>query len=370
MSPPVLHLRSSAGLYGAEFMLLGLCTEQARRGARPTLAAFAPVQQPPPMLIALARQRQLPALVVPCRGRVDLGCVRTLRRCLVAAQRQGTRVLHCHDYKSVVYGALAGAGLPLGRVATVHGWIPGESRLGWYQRLERSVLRHFDQVCAVSPTLAAELEAAGVPSKRLRYIPNGVDVQRFQLGKAPPPEPELDDPDDVLIGTAARLSPEKNLGMLIEAVAEAITRGARLRLCVLGDGPERVRLERLAAPLLAQGRIDMPGAASALEHWYPRLDAFVLPSLSEGMPMTVLEALACGCPVLASNVGAVPDVLAGLPGCRVLPAGDRPALVDALCELRRRQKSLPALRRRVVERYSLEAMADGYDRAYEQALAA
>jgi glycosyltransferase involved in cell wall biosynthesis len=232
------------------------------------------------------------------------------------------------------------------------------------------VLRHFDQVCAVSPALAAELDAAGVPSKRLRYIPNGVDVQRFQLGKAPPPEPELDDPDDILIGMAARLSPEKNLGMLIEAVAEAVARGARLRLCLLGDGPERARLERLAAPLLAQGRIDMPGAATALEHWYPRLDAFVLPSLSEGMPMTVLEALACGCPVLASSVGAIPEVLEGLPGCRLLPAGDRRALVEALCQLRRRNRSLPALRRRVVERYSLAAMADGYERAYEQALAA
>lgn len=370
MSAPVLHLRSSAGMYGAEFMLLGLCAEQARRGARPTLAAFAPAQQPPPLLVALARQRQLPALVLPCRGRLDLRCLRTLRSCLAAAQQQGTRVLHCHDYKSVVYGALAGAGLSLARVATVHGWIGGEVRLGWYQRLERTVLRHFDQVCAVSPALAAELDSAGVPPHRLRHIPNGVDVHRFQLGKAPPRDPELDDPGDVLIGTAARLSPEKNLGMLIEAVTEAVARGARLHLCVLGDGPERARLERLAAPLLAQGRIDLPGAASALEHWYPRLDAFVLPSLSEGMPMTVLEALACGCPVVASHVGAIPEMLEGLPGCRVLPVGDQPALVDALCQLRRRDRSLPALRRRVVERYSLEAMTDGYDRAYEQALAA
>lgn len=370
MSPPVLHLRSSAGLYGAEFMLLGLCAEQARRGAKPTLAAFAPALQPPPLLIALAAQRQLPALALPCRGRLDLRCVRTLRGWLRAAQLRGTRVLHCHDYKSVVYGALAGAGLPLARVATVHGWVGGEVRAGLYQRLERAVLRSFDQVCAVSPTLAAELDATGIPAQRLRFIPNGVDVQRFEPDETPRPEPERDDPGEVLIGTAARLSPEKNLGMLIEAVAEAVARGARLRLCLLGDGPERGRLERLAAPLIVQGRVDMPGAATALEHWYPRLDVFVLPSLSEGMPMTVLEALSCGCPVLASNVGALPEMLEGLPGCRIVPAGDRSALVDALCQLRPRVGTLPALRRRVVERYSLAAMTDGYDRAYEQALAA
>jgi L-malate glycosyltransferase len=370
MSPPVLHLRSSAGLYGAEFMLLGLCAEQARRGARPTLAAFAPALQPPPLLIALATQRHLPTLALPCRGRLDLRCVRTLRSWLRAAQLRGTRVLHCHDYKSVVYGALAAAGLPLARVATVHGWVGGEVRASVYRRLEQAVLRGFDRVCAVSPALATELDAAGVPARRLQCVPNGVDVDRFQLGKAPLPDAELDDPGELLIGTAARLSPEKNLGMLIEAVAEAVARGVRLRLCLLGDGPERARLERLAAPLIAQGRIDMPGAATALERWYPRLDAFVLPSLSEGMPMTVLEALACGCPVLASNVGAVPEMLAGLPGCRIVPAGDRQALVEALCELRPRAATLPALRRRVVERYSLGAMADAYERVYEQALAA
>ena len=370
MSPPVLHLRSSAGLYGAEFMLLGLCAEQARRGGQPTLAAFAPASQPPPRLIALATQRQLPALALPCRGRLDLRCVRTLRSWLRAAHLRGTRILHCHDYKSVVYGALAAAGLPLARVATVHGWVGGEARAGLYRRLEQTVLRGFDQVCAVSPALAAELDAAGIPARRLRYVTNGVDVERFRPNQSPASDARPADSGEVLIGTAARLSPEKNLGMLIEAVVEAVARGARIRLCLLGDGPERARLERLAAPLFAQGRIDMPGAAIALEQWYPRLDAFVLPSLSEGMPMTVLEALACGCPVLASDVGALPEMLEGLAGCRILPVGDRPALVEALCVLRPRAGALPALRRRAVERYSLGAMADAYELAYTQALAA
>lgn len=366
MTGAALHLRSSAGLYGAETMLLGLCAEQLRRGAGATLAAFVAEGESSALLAHAARQPQLATAALSCRGRLDLRCLQRLRVLLRESIRRGTRVLHCHDYKSVFYAALAAAGLPLARVATVHGWVGSDLRSDLYRRIELRLLSGFDRVCAVSAPLAAELGAAGVAPRRLRCVPNGVDTGRFRpLDDAPPREDGW-----LQLGTAARLSPEKNLHLLIEAMLEATARGARLRLCILGDGPERTRLEALGAPLIERGLLQLPGAAGGLEHWYPGLDAFLLPSSSEGMPMTVLEALACGCPVLASDVGELPAMLAGLPGCRVLPAGNVAALVDALCTLAPRHAPLPALRQRVLQRWSLAAMADGYDAAYCEALAA
>ena len=105
---------------------------------------------------------------------------------------------------------------------------------------------------------------------------------------------------------------------------------------------ELLALEAQIESLCLQGRVHLPGNCDALETWYPRLDAFVLPSLTEGMPLTILEALACGTPVIATAVGSVPSVLADLPGCRIVAPDDPAALVAAMSELRPRSAaSLP-----------------------------
>jgi len=361
MSVPSLHLRSSIGLYGAEQMLLGLCTEQARRGPAPVLTAFAHAG-PEPALLAAAALRGLRTHSLPCRGAFDLACLRQLRRQLRALPPSA--VLHCHDYKSVSYGYLASIGLGLKRVATVHGWVDDGARARAYRRLELNLLRGFDRVCAVSESILGALRAAGLREDRIARIDNGIDLSRFDVAG------NGHGRDLVQIGAAARLSPEKNLAQLIEAVAECRRRGMSLQLTILGEGPLRGELQAQIDALGLQRSVLMPGVQAALEDWYPTLDALVLPSLSEGMPMAVLEALACGCPVVASDVGALPEVLSDLPGCRIIAAGNGDALVQALSALRPRAGANPALRERVDTRYSVARMADAYERVYEQALAA
>jgi hypothetical protein len=124
----ITHLRSSSGLYGAEHMILELCRQQARHYAKTRLLVFAPDGQGPTDLLLEARSRQLPVAPLPCLGPVDPGCILDLRRRLRADASNNRAVLHCHDYKSVVYGGLASAGLPITRIATLHGWL--EDRRG------------------------------------------------------------------------------------------------------------------------------------------------------------------------------------------------------------------------------------------------
>ncbi len=363
MTAVVIHLRSSIGLYGAEHMLLGLCGEQARRGTHPVLAAFAHHGERAPDLLDTAASRGLRTIAVPCRGQVDLRCVDNLRSHLAQAYDRGARILHCHDYKSVVYGRMASSGIGLRRVATMHGWLQDHARLRLYRALELRLLRSFERVCAVSEAIAEELGAAGVDRSRVRCIDNGIDVERFR-------------PRDraaqgaLKLGTAARLSPEKNLDQLIFALSECRTRGVDVELVIHGEGPLRENLQALVHKLGLDDVVKLAGNCASLEDWYPQLDAFVLPSLSEGMPLTVLEALSCGCPVLASDVGALPRVLENLPGCRVLPAGDHLALADAIAAQPRRDKPDERLRQRVIERFSVSRMADAYEQVYDEALAA
>ena len=357
----VIHLRSSIGLYGAEHMLLGLCGEQTRRGTAPLLAAFDHGRD----LLQSAERRGVATVALPCRGPVDLRCIERLRSHLERAIERGACVLHCHDYKSVVYGWLASTGLGLRRVATMHGWLQDDARVKLYRALEMRFLRGFDRVCAVSDSIAAQLAQAGVREQRVRRVDNGIDLERFQARDPAPTG------DGVLrLGTAARLSPEKGLDRLLSAVAECRARGQHIDLEIHGEGDLRPVLEAQIDALCLQDRVHMPGNCDALETWYPRLDAFVLPSLTEGMPLTVLEALACGTPVIATAVGSVPSVLQDLPGCIVVAPDDPGALAGALASLRPRERACLPLRERVAQRYSVARMADAYERVYDEALAA
>ncbi len=368
MSFGLVHLRSYGGLYGAEQVLLGLCRQQALAGSAVALRVIAPEGAEPPLLTA-ARAIGIAAETLACRGPIDTACLFALRRELAGRSRHGRVIVHCHDYKSIVYAALATTGLGVTRVATLHGQVGNQGRLGFYHWLEARALRRFQRVCAVSETIAAELGNRGFAPDTICRVDNGVDTRRFQPVPGPADTTTPASPI-ALIGTAARLSPEKNLGALITAVAECRARGHDLALTILGDGPERAKLEQLVQRLDLSDRVSLPGPRTDLEQWYPQLDAFVLPSLSEGMPLTVLEALACGCPVIASAVGAVPELLRDIPGCRTVTPGDRAELVEALMTLERPKRPLLAARARVDGRYSLEHMAQCYAGVYDQALLA
>lgn len=357
----VLHLRSSSGLYGAEQVVLGLTREQVRRGIDSSIVAFAPRGRARPELLDAAQSHAVTALPLECRGPVDARSVAALRRLLLG---HGVDLLHCHDYKSVVYARLATQGLPVARVATLHGWLGGGWRLRAYRWLELRALRGFDRVCAVSSAIENDLLEAGLPRARIRRIDNGVDTRRFR------PSPRVRGAGPLQLGVAARLSPEKNLLQLVEAVAACRQRGAAIELDIVGDGPLQAALEQHVQQLGVADAVRLRGRMGGLERWYPGLDAFVLPSLTEGMPITVLEAMACGCPVVASAVGSIPMLLAGLPHSRTVPPGDLQALVAALLHVQALEAPRQDARDRVRMGYSLERMDDEYARTYAEALSA
>ena len=136
--------------------------------------------------------------------------------------------------------------------------------------------------------------------RRIRFIPNGVDLQRFH----PAPRP----PGPCVVGTVAALRPEKNVGRLLRAFAGAGDPEARL--VVVGDGPERTALEALARQLNMADRVTFTGALADPAPLYRSFDVFALSSDTEQQPLSLLEAMASGCAVAATDVG---DVRAMLP---------------------------------------------------------
>ncbi len=164
-----------------------------------------------------------------------------------------------------------------------------------------------------------------LPKKRLRYIPNGIDLTRFTV--RPPGDPAA----PLVIGTVAGLRPEKNISRLLRAFA-LLLQHASARLVIVGSGNELPALQALASSLGIARHVRFAGHMPATEAAYREFDIFALPSDTEQMPISLLEAMASGLPVAATNVGDVAEMLAE-PNRRFVVPRDDAALAAALREL-------------------------------------
>jgi glycosyltransferase involved in cell wall biosynthesis len=246
-------------------------------------------------------------------------------------------ILHTHRYKENVIGALASRTVGRWkRVQTVHG-LP-ESLTGYKGlkgivtgALNRFVTRkYFDRVICVSENMMEHL-AHPFGREKLRCIRNGIDVSRCvartpretvrqQLGVAP---------EALMIGTAGRLVPVKGVNLLIEAAKLLQPSIPHLTTLIAGDGPEMARLRSRAGKLGIPESVIFTGHRDDVYDLISAMDVFVLPSLSEGIPMVLLEAMALGTPIVATRVGGVPEIVVnGATGLLVDP-GDPSRLADA-----------------------------------------
>lgn len=206
----------------------------------------------------------------------------------------------------------------------------------------------------------------GIPDSLLRLIPNGVDTDRFHPGNAPEPIAELRTRFDWthVVGCVSRMHPDKDVPNLIRAFAKlSETNGGRPGLVIVGDGEERGAVEELVSRFDLADRVYLSGVQTNISDWLRLFDVFALPSRREGVPLAILEALSSGLPVVATNVGGIPDVVDDSVG-RLVETQNPAQLADALrlllteTELRRRMSD--NARQRATERYSFTVMADRY----------
>jgi sugar transferase (PEP-CTERM/EpsH1 system associated) len=211
---------------------------------------------------------------------------------------------------------------------------------------------------------------AWISPERMGVLYNGVDTQRF----APRGEwraaarKELGfGRDSFVVGAVGRLVPIKDQQTLLNAAALLATRGINVRVLLVGSGPEREKLHSLAVGPL-EGKVCFVGDSSRVPEMLNAMDAFVLPSLKEGMSNTLLEAMACGLPVLATNVGGNPEIVEdNVNGCLFSP-GDATWLADKLQSLAQSPDLVhqlgTAARNRAIDSFSLSRMLEAYRSFY------
>ena len=232
----------------------------------------------------------------------------------------------------------------------------------------RAILSRHAQVVFPSRTLRRlARDVWKLPEASLQYIPNGLDLSPF--GKMSRQEARKTyglPPEALIIGTLATLRPEKNLKRLIDAFC-ALEAPAHRHLVLAGSGPERSGLEAYVAEKGLKGQVSFPGYVDAPHHVLPALDIFALSSDTEQMPLSVIEAMAAGLPVISTDVGDVADMVG--PGGRTFVTGsDTESLTRSLDKLSKDEEQRLALGREnqavAASEFNIEGMVAAYRKLY------
>jgi glycosyltransferase involved in cell wall biosynthesis len=259
-------------------------------------------------------------------------------------------------------------------VVTEH--ITGQSHSGGQRGLKRRELARADAVTAVCGAVAETLvRDYGIRRERVRIVPNGADLPGEEA-EAPAAKAWRERFGASLIRplwvVAARLEDQKGHAVLLEALAEVWKRGLDFTLAVAGDGTLRGALEARAQQLGLGARVRFLGQLDEIGPLLAAADAVVLPSLWEGLPLTLLEAMVRSRPIVASAVGGIPEVIDHDVHGELVPPGDALALADALERVHRRTERAMRLGRAAGERvrrdYHWGAVAEAFEAVYDDVL--
>ncbi|MGA7794142.1 MAG: glycosyltransferase family 4 protein [Candidatus Acidiferrales bacterium] len=301
----VLQLISSGGYYGAENVVVSLTESLANKNCRSVIGVFHNDRQRNEELVRQANRRSLAVQQIDCRGRWDSQTVKAIREKI---EHLNIDILHTHGYKADIYGFLASRKLGVALVSTCHLWTHDTAAVRFYDFLDSLFLRRFDAVVAVSETIAASLRHSGICGNKICVIDNGIDLHSFSQARATAIE-ESNKRQKLVVGTAGRLVPQKGMEYFLRAARDVLEDFPNVIFKVIGSGPERKNLEQMAVDLEVSQNVIFAGESTDMPGAYASMDVFVLASIDEGMPMVILEALASKRAVVATRVGAVPNLV-------------------------------------------------------------
>ena len=366
-SVPVAFVTTNLGIGGAERLLMELVTRMDR-------SRFESV------LVCLKQRMSLGAKLAEqgftvysdlSRGRFDLGVVRRLANVFRRERVQVVCTVGTGGDRSF-WGRIAArwAGVPV-VISCPHSMgVPDK-----FEPSNRLLSGITDAFIAVAHRQKSYLVASeGFSANKIHVIHNGVDVARFTPAAAPPElRAKFDIPADApLAGIVACLRPEKSIETFLRAASLVRSRLPHAHFVIVGDGPEREKLESITDELDLRAVVRFAGMCPDVREWVRTMDVVLLTSICEAFPVSLLEAMACGKPVIATRVGAIPEMIVpGETGHLVRP-GDPADVADAIA----RVLADPAMARRLgaqsrrlaADRFSMTGMVRGYEKLFQRLL--
>ena len=320
-------------------------------------------------------EKGIPVINIGMRARLDVD-IKYLKGIFYLKHwmmKEGFHIVHTHLYRANTPGRIAAklAQIPV-VVANEHNV---DEWKNFFQRsVDRALSRITDRIIAVSERVKKfYVEEVGIPPGRITVLYNGVDLERFDKKvNVMEKRKELGLPlHSIIVGSVGRLHPQKNYFNFIKAISLIVKKFSRVHFLLVGGGPLKERLKRFSRTLGLEEKISFLGERKDIEEIYPVMDIFVLSSDREGFPITILEAMACGLPVVATRVGGVEEEVEEGKTAFLVPPANSEALAEAITKL----ISSPSLRKEMgkkgkerVKLFRIEKMVERTEKLYRELL--
>jgi sugar transferase (PEP-CTERM/EpsH1 system associated) len=364
---PLLFVNHSLAMGGIETMLVDMIRLLPRDQFLPEVAVF----ESGGSLENVLEERGIPVHRLNKKEGVDAGLFFRLRRLI---REREIKVVHSHNYSAWIYACIAARSV--GQVVHVHTEHSVVENVGRRYQMQRWLSRMTSHVVGVSQHVHdVMISDIGVAPSRVKLIANGVNTDRFapNADRRRSARSSIGLADgDIAIGIVARLVPVKNHSLLLRAAAPLLKDGSlSIKVVVVGDGPERGALEALSAELGIGERVIFLGERRDTEKLLNAMDIYVLSSISEGMNLTLLEAMSAALPVVATDVGGNGELVENGVTGRLVGLGDVDAMTKLLREFAtsadKRRAMGSAGRESIIRRFDERVMIAHYLKLYGEA---
>jgi glycosyltransferase involved in cell wall biosynthesis len=353
----VLLLRTSGQLLGAERVILEVAKHLPALGYQPIIGIPYEVDQPLPEFASAAQAMGYDVAQFPVKSAFDMGALKTIKHYV---EQNNINIIHTHGYREDFYALFSKT--PAKLVATNHLWKRTTFKLKLYAAVDAYILKRFHAIIAVSAPVKKDMLQKGISEQKITVIANGIDPNNYLpiQNKDEIKEALNIPPERIVIGTLSSLTIEKGIAHIIRAFANAKGQVPNIHLLIVGTGELLGELTNLSQEHNLGDAVTFAGRRSDVNNMLNVMDIFALPSLSEGLPMAMLEAMAAQKAVIATTVGDVTKVINSENGVLIAP-GDEKALANAivsLCENTANIEKLgKAANKRVEDDFSSLAMA-------------
>jgi len=367
----VFHMGNSLETGGSEHQMVEIACRQKARGQE---IAVGCLSRKGPLLDVLAQAGIGVSEFNPDGRLVGLAGIRQIIRLIVFLRRHRVDVFQSHDLYSTLLGVPAAW---LARVPVIISSRRDLASWWWYTRRNRRILRHVQNFSSriIANSQAVEdflVREDGFDRRQIRVVRNGVDFKRFANASGDREKlfPNLGREDRLIAVVANMNVKSKGHSDLIAAGQEICQEFPGAKFLCIGDGIERRELERTVEELRLRNHFLFLGRRDDVPNILACCDLFVLPSWAEGLPNSVLEAMAAGVPVVATRVGGIPEIIADGVGGLLVPAQDSRALAAAIAQLlrdpQRAQRFAEVAQKRARTEFSYERLLAALDRLYRE----
>jgi len=309
MNISILHLIESGGMYGAESVIINLSCELRDQGHKNVIGCFTYKSMPKPEIGQKAILKGLETVYFELKNKIDLNLIKLIVK---YCKENDIFLLHAHGYKPSIYCFIINLIYKIPYIITCHSWYSENYKHQIYLLCELVSMLQAKKIAAVSTEIGNNLRKTFIPTRLIKIIPNGIKIAshcksisynnklRQELGLQQ---------ESLIVGNIGRLITPKNQTMFIRAATSTLKMVKNIEFIIVGDGPLWKNLNLLISALGIKKRFHLMGYRENITDILELIDIFVFPSLNEGLPMALLEAMYFRTAIIASNVGEIPMII-------------------------------------------------------------